>query len=610
MSVATREVDPATAAAFLNAVFGVCESGNVTLFDGATNKSARFAVSDELEAAGRFIEGKPNFYFNVGIQDEKLPESKRGEKKDVRRAPMLWADLDLAGKPDAKKKYPTREHAEAALADMPLAPSLIVFSGGGFYPLWLFNEAIELPNLEAVLNFEQELSWPWQQILRQKIQRYDRDYALDSTWAGTWMLRAPGSVRLSGHYVCVLGWDGGEPVRYDRADVEAFCSAVEKKRNLPANRINGERITIADLTFDANAKPRPEVLAALRDYSDKFAASWERNGHEPGFGRSECLYSLTDTAVRMEVTDQGILDLRIAWMRRHNQLDESPSEIIRKTRFDIWKKRAALAASDASIGPNDSKYDAGGTHDIAAAAEADGAEPDDSDVLKRRALKIIQRRLLCREIIGAVQFGVENATYALVLRLNDAERLVKIGTSEQLVGQTKIRARLMETIRRLPPKIDKEKWPGVVKAILAIAEVREAPSESEQFRELLREYLESIGSKDWTRAVEFDPETIVCKLPHAIAGSLDRNDRPREVRTEKIGFFRATGGRLFIKLTHLEEWLGLRRKRITNLTELLQELGFRDERVRKRHEGRRHEGRYWVHPNWFEGLPLEGPRQW
>lgn len=61
-----------------------------------------------------------------------------GTKAGIARLWALWADLDL-------KHGHTRESRTEQLEDLPCRPSMLVWSGGGWHPYWLLEEAAEGP---------------------------------------------------------------------------------------------------------------------------------------------------------------------------------------------------------------------------------------------------------------------------------------------------------------------------------------------------------------------------------------------------------------------------------------------------------------------------------
>lgn len=105
----------------------------------------------------------------------------------------LWSDEDHAGGQHSKKNLPPSPDAVLAyLRRLPveLTPSLIVDSGGGFYPWWLYREP-------RVLETDQDRAEA--EDLVKRVQAYISEihapgYDHDSTWDLARVLRPPGVV--------------------------------------------------------------------------------------------------------------------------------------------------------------------------------------------------------------------------------------------------------------------------------------------------------------------------------------------------------------------------------------------------------------------------------
>lgn|GEM_PF-959935 len=81
-----------------------------------------------------------NVYFSVGLQGQKLGRKQRGGSDTVIAIPGLWLDLDCRGGAHAATNLPTLEEATEFLNEFPLPPAILIHSGGGLYPFWLFPE--------------------------------------------------------------------------------------------------------------------------------------------------------------------------------------------------------------------------------------------------------------------------------------------------------------------------------------------------------------------------------------------------------------------------------------------------------------------------------------
>lgn len=146
------------------------------------------AIMDVLEKRGPY----GDLWFGVGIRREMLGAGKRGGARDVIAHPGLWLDIDIEGeghKTDEPLPLDT-EDALSLLADGPKAPSIVVHSGGGLQPYWLFPEPtlLDRPTLTR-----------WHTSWAERAD--DHGWALDNVSDVAREMRVPGS----------CNWKTGEP---------------------------------------------------------------------------------------------------------------------------------------------------------------------------------------------------------------------------------------------------------------------------------------------------------------------------------------------------------------------------------------------------------------
>lgn len=211
---------------FLERLFGASEVGKASIFEPVgehrENETTRFGL-DQFDAVDRFVERRREhgpLYFNTAIQTADLPSYKRGGYADVYSITCLYADLDLF-KEGSEKLYPSSEDAMAALDAMPLPYSMLIHSGGGFYPLWFLNEALIINNDEqAAREIAATLHKAWQNLLRRKLQQINPQYTLDSTGDVSRMLKIPGSLHPKHGTTVAVVQDAGHV--YDRSGFDQF----------------------------------------------------------------------------------------------------------------------------------------------------------------------------------------------------------------------------------------------------------------------------------------------------------------------------------------------------------------------------------------------------
>jgi hypothetical protein len=157
--MAQIKLNPAPARLFLTALYG--------LFFSQTPGVAYLEVRGKQEGKGmsfrRFyrnpeallkdmLRWQPGLNYWVGVALRR--DDKGGKKENLLALTAAFADVDVgAAGHKAASHYQTKAEALAALEAFPLRPSVLVDSGGGFQPYWLFREPVEL-NPETITHLE------------------------------------------------------------------------------------------------------------------------------------------------------------------------------------------------------------------------------------------------------------------------------------------------------------------------------------------------------------------------------------------------------------------------------------------------------------------------
>ncbi len=203
--------------------------------DRAT-RAFELARADELERAVEYCRERAeaaDVYTAVGLQAAK-PAKGRGHEQGVRSLPGFWADLDILSEAHRSKNLPPSEEAALNLIQaVGLRPSILVRSGFGLQPYWLFKEPL-------VMESEQErarvksLSVRFQHLLRRLAQA--RGWAIDPTPDLCRVLRVPGTFnrKLSGDVRLVTA--EYSDAAYCLDDFEAILAGLEDPVEGPSPR--------------------------------------------------------------------------------------------------------------------------------------------------------------------------------------------------------------------------------------------------------------------------------------------------------------------------------------------------------------------------------------
>jgi len=162
-------------------------------------------------------------WFGIGLREQDPGPGKRGSTDDVSAIPGFWFDLDVLGPGHTETKLPeTLEAAEQFLEALPLKPTIVVHSGGGFQAYWLFRNSLIFRSDNATRERVKGLSARWNRFLiaegRQRGWRFDNtnDLARVLRVPGTWNRKTDTPV-----LVTVPEKHVNLKARYDLADFEA-----------------------------------------------------------------------------------------------------------------------------------------------------------------------------------------------------------------------------------------------------------------------------------------------------------------------------------------------------------------------------------------------------
>ncbi len=143
---------------FLTAIWGDTKGvAELTIIGKEFTKALAFdapeGISSLVDAAPRH-NSTGNVYVGICLRRERWPKptgrflpdgkpeiAKRGTEDNVVASWCVWCEFDFPG-PGHKGKVCPPELAKKMLQEFPLKPSIVVKSGGGIQPYWLFKEAV------------------------------------------------------------------------------------------------------------------------------------------------------------------------------------------------------------------------------------------------------------------------------------------------------------------------------------------------------------------------------------------------------------------------------------------------------------------------------------
>lgn len=303
---------------FLEALFGdKPDSLNVLIWTLPGRESAWFT---SISSAARYgtTEAEGEVYVGVGLSPQDFGRTARCKAEDVAAIGGLWADVDVADETRKKANLPRSEdEALAILSDLPLKPTALVHSGGGFQAWWMFKELWTFEK-EGERERAAQLARRFNETLRNVARR--RGANVDSTHDLARVLRLPGTVnnKIAGTPRPVRLVELDTARRFDPSEFDALLFAEDpgpraavgasEVRNL-AEQI-GHRIRLSSA-----AEPPFQKFFALQENDDKARALWE--GRVRKLSASELDLALANICVQAQWEDQEIANVLIAMRRKH-----------------------------------------------------------------------------------------------------------------------------------------------------------------------------------------------------------------------------------------------------------------------------------------------------
>lgn len=200
---------------FFNALWPGQEDGFLSISSngpsGLSSKFFKYPLGDAVLNTIERWSGR-NVWFTIGLFG-KRPEKGRGKAEDVTVSPGLGSDIDCLGGTHKEKNLPTKEQALSLLNEIPFKPSVLIWSGGGYQPYWLFSEPwiFEGP---GDCEKSKELSRRWQSFLISRGKEHG--WKIDNCGSIEHLFRVPGTFNHK-----------AEPVPVEIVEMNDFRYSVE-----------------------------------------------------------------------------------------------------------------------------------------------------------------------------------------------------------------------------------------------------------------------------------------------------------------------------------------------------------------------------------------------
>ena len=395
-----------------------------------------------------------NVYCSIALGSENLGPKHRTKAKQATGIVGFIADVDLMA-PDKKKQYPpTETEANAIIEATELEPSILVHSGHGLQPWWLFREPwIFDDDEERAVAIA--LAKDWGNTVQEHATR--QGYYVDSVHDLARIMRVPGTTNWKQEDkpvpVTVIEDSGRRYNPDDFSDLLLSVSAVEVPGSAPKD---------VALSSDPAKLPFPfNKHEALLSNSEEYANSWNRI-RKGGKDNSPSAWdqSLANYAAQAGLSDDEIAALLVGARRKHGD------DLSHKGYYKLTIGKARKGEADIDI--------------------KDEEAPRDERIAKlATALNL--------PIVNVTRFSGEPPVYRFTLDGNGKSRAVEIEAG-RLLTQSQFRATLFGLVHKPPRKIGSKEhvsWDDYVQVIADVAievESGEDGTVTGEIRALLDEY--------------------------------------------------------------------------------------------------------------------------
>jgi hypothetical protein len=490
---------------FFDEIWGDLDQGWMLLWDLAT-KNSHWFQSTSLAAHCLKTDSR-DIYMGAGLSPADLGAHLRCKAGDIASIAGFWADLDhqYEGAHQKTRLPGTLEDCHRILEGLPLKPTLVVKSGHGLQPWWLFQEPVTFEDATGRTKM-QGVATGWQGAIQAVAGQHG--WEVDSVADFARVLRVPGTINAKVPDqpvpVEVLTWDGP---RY--SDHTQFADFVEVNGLVrPADQ--GPAVKVDDLALTPGANPPVERWAQLLGHRVA-KRTWEQDRDDlKDSSPSGYSMALASLAVKAGWSDQEVTDLIIAWRRKHRHN-------LKLDRLDWYERTIGNARKGSESDQGIAQLEA---------IEVNGGSQE--DVLKSAS------KTLGVQISGFIQMGRQEPEY--FFKFPDG-RLILIGGIEVL-DDCRAVYRLLYTQHHIGIKVKrKSDWITLLNSLLRVVVVEDGDIDSP--RENLQYWVEKYTLGGHGAVLADDRKHDTEDLKDAIARS-----QP---------FVRE--GQIHIHLLHFQTWL-------------------------------------------------------
>ena len=458
---------------FLTTLWGDSPPGKVLVWTLPGKASTWYSDFDTVDEDMR-THDDDEVYTGVGIapqQGVRLTSRNRLKERQVAGIPGLWADIDVDHPVHKRAPWlpPDREQAIDAIGELPFRPTVLVDSGHGLQAWWLFKEPWLFSCPEERDLARRAAQW-WHRTIQGVFAQHE--WTLDATFDLARVMRLPGTWnnkdRDDRRRVEVVEQTGQQYSREDLLSLvpEDFEATEMGSKNGGGGNTRRSTPPGSQLVLNPDAAPHLLMMETLLDLDPHFRRSWEHNRRDlPDQSPSGYDMSLASRAVQAEWPDQEVVNLLIAFRRKHHLDPKLRTDYyeatLDKARRPIEHARTVREALD-RVTPSETDGDGNAAGDQN--KDEDGNQTVEDEEERRARILEALSAVFDKIIVAKVErFRSRSTTYVMTTDRGS----VYLNSTKDILVQSRFMERVADgTQQVLNLQVGKARWPDVAQLIL------------------------------------------------------------------------------------------------------------------------------------------------
>lgn len=478
-----------TVHSFLQALYGdEIDEGYFLIWTAPGKRSAWFQSTDEAAKYVQKLDEQKHVYFGIGLSPKDHGPTKRCPASEIQALTCVGVDLDVAhdtktNKPYFESKDEARQFLQSVLSDQ-FQPTVVIDSGHGLIPIWVFNEPWELSTNEEH-NRAARFLRHFVYTIRYYATLRGRDIDSTNDLARVW--------RIPGTWNCK---DQDNPVQakiiettenlFNPHDFEGWL--MEPPHEDPSATTDEQHQNYFKIHIDESKSEPWEKIYILKDMDELFKSTWDMTRKDMhGQSLSQFDMALANLCVKYDVPEQEIADMINTFRKHHGRT----SKDIQKG-YRISYLNTTIQKAKAAVGWNEAN------EELESAYVQLKQHEENSDVPKPDAEKIKDklRLVLGCNIEKIKKYPGDKTTYEMVLTTGEE---IPLGEVDNLINQGKLRNRIADATQLFLTRYKTEVWDKYSELLLKLVTEEDVGIDATvegQLFQFVRQYVGDTGLQE------------------------------------------------------------------------------------------------------------------